>query len=132
MRIDDVKIFCMENLKIQRTTLGQATVVQLEGPLTLATLFDFQNTVREPGYGDTILDLTQVPYIDSAGLGAILAHWAHTQRNKDRFAVVGANDRVQVLLEITKVNALLPAFPTVKEAGRSFHIHAQDAIDGTA
>jgi anti-sigma B factor antagonist len=111
-----------ENIEIQRATgTGlKTTILRLRGPLTLATLFDFQTTVRQPGTTDTILDLTQVPYIDSAGLGAILAHWAHTQRSNDKFAVVGANERVQVLFNITKVNGVLPIFPSTEEAERSF------------
>jgi anti-sigma B factor antagonist len=112
----------MENIEIQRArgVGAKTTILRLKGPLTLATLFDFQNTVREPGYTDTIVDLTEVPYIDSAGLGAILAHWAHRQRAQDKFAVVGANDRVQVLFKITKVETLLPIFTTAEEAERSF------------
>ena len=110
----------MENLEIQRKTAGQSTVLQLNGPLTLATLFDFQKAVREPGAGDTIIDVSGVPYIDSAGLGVILAHWSHTQRNNQKFAMVGVNDRVKVLLEITKVNSILPVFLTIEDAERRF------------
>jgi anti-sigma B factor antagonist len=112
----------MESLEIQRAMGAgpKTTVLRLNGPLTLATLFDFQSTVREPGYTDTIIDLTGVPYIDSAGLGAILAAWAHRQTAKDKFAVVGANERVQVLFKITKVETLLPIFTTAEEAERSF------------
>ncbi len=113
----------MENIEIERTAGAgpKTTVLHLKGPLTLATLFDFQNTVREPGYTDTIIDLTHVPYIDSAGLGAILAHWAHTQRAKDKFAIVGASERVQVLFEITKANTILPIFKSAADAERSFN-----------
>jgi anti-sigma B factor antagonist len=111
-----------ESIEIQRATgTGpKTTILRLKGPLTLATLFDFQTAVRQNGTTDTILDLIQVPYIDSAGLGAILAHWAHTQRSKDKFAVVGANERVQVLFKITKVDGILPIFPSTEEAEQSF------------
>jgi hypothetical protein len=43
----------------------------LTGPLTLSTLFDFQNTVRKV-HTDLVIDLAGVPYMDSACLGAIL------------------------------------------------------------
>ena len=111
-----------ENLKIQRGAgVGpKTTIFSLIGPLTLTTLFEFQTTVRQPGITDTILDLTQVPYIDSAGLGAILAHWAHTRTQKDKFAVVGASERVQVLFHVTKVNGIIPTFLTPEEAEKNF------------
>ena len=111
-----------ESIDIQRTagTRATTTIVRLAGPLTLSTLFEFQTAVRQNGTKDTIVDLTQVPYIDSAGLGAILAHWAHTQNSKDKFAVVGASERVQVLFKLTKVDAILPIFPSIEGAERSF------------
>lgn len=111
-----------ENIEIQRAAGAgpKTTILHLNGPLTLATLFDFQTAVRQNGTTDTIVDLTKVPYIDSAGLGAILAHWAHTQNSKDKFAVVGASERVQVLFKLTKVDAILPIFPSIEAAERSF------------
>ena len=112
----------MEKIEIVRTTGagGDTTILRLQGPLTLQTLFDFQSAIREPGIGDTIVDLTGVPYIDSAGLGAILCHWAHTQRTGKKFAVAGICERVQVLFNLTKVSTLLPSFTTVQEAEQSF------------
>ena len=67
-----------------------------------------------------ILDLTGVPYIDSAGLGVILSAWAHSQRTGTKFAVAGVSDRVRVLLDMTKVESMLPQFATAEEADRSF------------
>jgi anti-anti-sigma factor len=112
----------MEQLDIQSVsgTASKATILRLKGPLTLSTLFEFQSKVREPGLKDTIIDLTEVPYIDSAGLGSILSHWAHTQRTGDKFAVAGACDRVKVLFQLTKVDSLIPAFGTCAEAEQSF------------
>jgi len=112
----------MEQIEIRRRpgALVTTTVLELSGPLTLSTLFDLQSILREPGYGDTIIDLSGVPFIDSAGLGTILSHWAHTQRAGDKFAVVGASERVQVLFKITKVESLLPMFATAEEGERSF------------
>jgi anti-anti-sigma factor len=112
----------MEKLNIVRTAGARSdiTILRLQGPLTLQTLFDFQNVIRQPGIGSTIIDLSEVPYIDSAGLGVILSHWAHTQRTGDKFAIAGISERVQVLFDLTKVNALLPCFATAGEAEQSF------------
>lgn len=101
-------------------TGSATTIVQLQGPLTLANLFEFQSTLRQPSITDTIVDLTGVPYIDSAGLGAILSHWSHTQRTGYKFAVVGMCERVKTLLKITKVDDILPQFAGVAEAEHSF------------
>lgn len=96
------------------------TILQLKGPLTMQTLFDFQKVLRKPDLKDTIIDLTGVPYIDSAGLGTILSHWVHTQRAGQKFAIVGISERVQVLFDLTKVGKVLPTFVSSKQAEESF------------
>jgi anti-anti-sigma factor len=112
----------MDQIQIQRTpgSASDVTILSLEGPLTIATLFDFQTAVRQPDLKSTIIDFSGVPYIDSAGLGIVLSHWAHTQRIGVKFAAVGISDRVRVLLEMTGVAKLLPSYPTAADAERAF------------
>ncbi len=76
--------------------------------------------VRQPDLKSTIIDFSGVPYIDSAGLGIVLSHWAHTQRIGVKFAAVGISERVRVLLEMTGVSKLLPSYPTVADAENAF------------
>jgi anti-anti-sigma factor len=115
-------MLAMDQIQIQQTpgSLSDVTILTLEGPLTIATLFDFQAAVRQPDLKSTIINFAGVPYIDSAGLGVVLSHWAHTQRVGLKFAVVGVSDRVKVLLDMTKVSSLLPLFPTAADAERAF------------
>lgn len=112
----------MDEIQIERSpgSLADVSILTLKGPLTMSTLFDFQTALREPGLKSTIIDFSGVPYIDSAGLGVVLSHWAHTQRIGVKFAVVAMSEKVRVLLAMTKVDTLLPIFPTVADAERSF------------
>ena len=112
----------MDEIQIQRIpgSASDVTIFTLNGPLTIATLFDFQAAVRQSDLKNTIIDFAGVPYIDSAGLGIVLSHWAHTQRIGVKFAAVAISERVQVLLEMTGVAKLLPMYPTVADAERAF------------
>src|SRR5580700_5577047 len=112
----------MDQIQIQRTPGGASdvTILTLKGPLTLGTLFDLQTALRDPDLKTVIIDFSGVPYIDSAGLGVVLSHWAHTQRIGAKFAAVAISERVQVLLEMTGVSKVLPMFPTVADAERAF------------
>jgi anti-anti-sigma factor len=112
----------MDQIQIQRTpgSASDVSILILEGPLTIGTLFDFQAAIRQPDLKSTIIDFSGVPYIDSAGLGVVLSHWAHTQRIGVKFAVVGVSDRVQVLLDMTKVSTLLPSYPAAADAELAF------------
>lgn len=112
----------MEQIRIEREEGSNgAAIFHIEGPLTLSTVFDFQSTLRESNSSGVILDLNGVPYMDSAGLGAILSQWAHSQRNSIKFAIAGVCDRVQVLFDITKTSTIFPRFTTVAEAEASFY-----------
>jgi anti-anti-sigma factor len=112
----------MDEIQIQRTpgSASDVTILTLTGPLTMATLFDFQTAIRQPDLKSTIIDFSGVPYIDSAGLGIVLSHWAHTQRIGVKFGAVGISERVQVLLDMTGVSKLLPQYPSPADAERAF------------
>jgi anti-sigma B factor antagonist len=112
----------MDQMEVVRESgaTGATAILRLKGPLTLSTAFLLQEKLREIPTCDTVIDVSEVRYIDSAGLGAILSHWSHTQRNGHKFALTGANPRIDMLLEITKVNTVLPMFKTAEEADASF------------
>ena len=89
----------------------------LTGPLTLRNLFEFQNELRStqpPSF--TIIDLTGVPYMDSAGMGLIMNHFVRCQTRGAKLIVSGANSRVMDLFKVTKVDKILPLAATVEEA----------------
>jgi anti-sigma B factor antagonist len=89
----------------------------LSGPLTLRNLFEFQNELRgAPPPPFTIIDLTGVPYMDSAGMGLIMNQFVRCQTRGAKLIVSGANSRVMDLFKVTKVDTILPFAPTVEEA----------------
>jgi anti-sigma B factor antagonist len=91
-------------------------ILRLIGPLTINSLFEFQNTLRADPPLALILDLTGVPYMDSAGMGAIINYYVSAQRHGRKLVVVGVNGRVMELFRMTKVDGLLTLTPTVAEA----------------
>jgi anti-anti-sigma factor len=110
----------MEELQITLAD-GQngARILRLEGPLTLRTIFDFQAMARQEGNAPMIIDLSGVPYMDSAGLGSILGLFASAQRKQVGFAVAGAADRIVTLFKVTHVEDVLPSYLTVADAETS-------------
>lgn len=92
-------------------------IFQLTGPLTLRTLFTLQPELRKGAVpATTILDMTAVPYLDSAGMGVVVNHYVHCTNNNAKFLVAGVSSRVLELFKITKVNTLIPMFGTIEEA----------------
>lgn len=92
-------------------------IVRAEGPLTLQNVFGFQDTMRADGAAPTtILDLSGVPYIDSAGMGAVINFYTHAQNRGGRLIVSGVNPRVFELFRITRMDRVLTIVGTVEEA----------------
>jgi anti-sigma B factor antagonist len=95
-------------------------VLRLKGPLTQATSSLFQRAVRGEGAETMILDLTEVPYVDSVGLGLLVGAYVTCQKTGRRLAFSGANARVFQLFQITKLEPFFLLFPTLEEAVEAF------------
>ena len=99
---------------------GSTTILRLKGPLTLSTASFLQDKLPEIPASDTVIDVSEVRYIDSTGLGAILGHWSRSNRAGHKFALAGVNPRAEMLLKIAHVDTLFPIFKTAEEADDSF------------
>jgi anti-sigma B factor antagonist len=91
-------------------------VLRLQGPVVLSTLFQFQSTLRAKDATALIIDFTAVPYVDSAGIGALVG--AYVTHNKDgrSLALVGVNDRVRNALIVTRVESFFRFFSSLADA----------------
>ena len=65
----------------------------------MSTLFDFQSRVRTDTSRDLILDFTNVPYVDSAGIGALVGAYVTHQKDGRSLFLIGVNERVQNALK---------------------------------
>ncbi len=63
-----------------------------------------------------ILDLTEVPYIDSAGLGSLVSAYISCHKAGRQVVLTGINSRILRLFEITRVESLFLMFPTLDDA----------------
>jgi anti-sigma B factor antagonist len=107
-----------EPLTIERLIAQEGPrVLCLRGPLVLENLSLFQNAIRrEENIQTVILDLSDVPYIDSSGLGSLVSAYVTRQKATRRIALSGVNDRVLKLFETTRVEPLFLIFPTLEDA----------------
>jgi len=95
-------------------TTGQR-ILRLTGPIMLTNLFQFQATVRADASRLLILDMSNVPYVDSAGIGALVGAYVTCQKDGRTLALVGVNDRVRTTLKITHVEKFFQFYTTVSE-----------------
>jgi len=98
---------------------GPFTARDMYGSLTpvgLRNMLDFQSIPGEEPPAVNILDLTEVPYMDSAGLGIVVGHYVSCQRKGIRLIAAGVGPRLRELLKMTKLDTTIPMTATVDEA----------------
>jgi anti-sigma B factor antagonist len=78
-------------------------VLRLSGPVTISNFFQFQSLVRSNTSRRLILDLSGVPYIDSAGIGALVGAYVNHQKDGRSLALVGVKQRVRDAMHVTRV-----------------------------
>jgi anti-sigma B factor antagonist len=94
-----------EPLQIQDlSTADHTRILKLTGPLTLVNLFEFQNLVRTNTSPKLIIDFTNVPYVDSAGVGSLVGAYVRHQKEGHSITLAGVNDRVRGTLKVTQVD----------------------------
>jgi len=91
-------------------------ILRLAGPIVINNLFELQATVRADTSRALILDLSGVPYMDSAGIGALVGAYVTHQKDGRTLALVGVTDRVHDAMTVTRVDSFFRFFPTVAEA----------------
>jgi anti-sigma B factor antagonist len=88
-------------------------ILRLAGALALPSIFQFQSTMSAEPAPITILDLTSLAYMDSAGLGALVGAFVSAQAAKRKIVLVGVPERVAVLMDMTHVRSLIPSYATL-------------------
>jgi anti-sigma B factor antagonist len=91
-------------------------VIRLSGWVTAKNNLQVEEAIDQARGMNAVLDMTAVPYVDSAGLGSLLRGYVACQKYGGQFVLAGPVPRVRDLLQLTKVASLFPTFSTVDEA----------------
>lgn len=74
-------------------------------------------------FAEFVVDMEAVPYLDSAGLGLLIAIHREVARRGGRWALVGASAQATRLLAVTQADHFLPLFPSVADVETAWHDH---------
>jgi anti-sigma B factor antagonist len=99
-------------------------ILDLKGKVTLGegdeVLKDKINSLILQGHKRMLLNLAEVPYIDSAGLGEIVRTYTTVSRQGGQLKLVNLTKRITDLLMITKLLTVFETFDNEQEALKSF------------
>jgi len=95
---------------------GRVHILHIKGAITYATAANFQEAVRAATAPHLILDLSEVPSVDSMAVGALVRVYVFCNKSARKLALVGVNQRVKNVLQLTGVDSLFDTYATVAEA----------------
>lgn len=96
---------------------GGVTLVSLTGDLDALSVSRLRETLGRLVVGvDTVFDLSGVPFIDSAGLGALIAGVRRVREGGARAMVVSSRANVVRLLRVTGFDRIAPVHASLDDA----------------
>jgi anti-sigma B factor antagonist len=111
-------------MQIEERTSGDVVLLDLKGKITLGEgdelLKDKVNSLVNQGHKKIVLNLADVPYIDSAGLGEVVRTYTTVSRQGGALKLLNLTKRITDLLSITKLLTVFETFDSEGEAVRSF------------
>lgn len=111
-------------MQIDERTVGEVTILDLKGKITLnegdEVLKDKINSLIMQGKKRILLNLAEVPYIDSAGLGEIVRTYTTVSRQGGQLKLVNLTKRITDLLMITKLLTVFETFEAEQDAIKSY------------
>ena len=116
-------------MQIEERAVGDVMVLDLKGKITLGEgdelLKDKVNSLVNQGHKKIVLNLADVPYIDSAGLGEVVRTYTTVSRQGGSLKLLNLTKRNTDLLSITKLLTVFETFDSENEAVRSFSASAK-------
>jgi anti-sigma B factor antagonist len=111
-------------LKVKTRMEGDVAVISVSGKLMGGPESDaLRNEVKnliDDGNKNFVVNLKGVPWINSTGLGALMAVYTSIQRSEGVLRLCHVSDRIQSLFMITKLLTIFDTYPTENEAIESF------------
>ena len=112
------------SLKASVRHAGDVSIVDLAGRITLGEGSGLvRSTIKDlvaEGHKKILVNLKEVSYLDSAGLGELVGSYASVQHMGGAIKLLHPQTRVHDLLQVTKLFTVFVAFDDENEALRSF------------
>ncbi len=106
-------------LQLATRSQGTASVVSVTGEVDVFSAPDLDSELSglvEAGSPRLVVDLTEVSFLDSTGLGVLVKALKHAREAGGWLHLVITSDRIRKIFEITGLDASIPIFDTAQDA----------------
>ena len=114
----------MAELDLKERQAGDVTILDLSGEVRIGdasiALRDAIRKLVDAGKKKVLLNLAGVKYMDSSGIGELIANYTTLSRQGGQLKLLNLTDRIQNLLVITKLLTVFDSYDNEAEALKSF------------
>ena len=114
----------MAELDVKERQAGDVTILDLRGEVRIGdasvALRDAIRKLVDGGKTKVLLNLAGVKYMDSTGIGELIANYTTLSRKGGQLKLLNLTERIQNLLVITKLLTVFDAYDNEAEALKSF------------
>lgn len=111
-------------MNIVERLVGDVTIIDLQGKIMIGegdeALRDAVTKAIDSGKNKLVLNLAEVPYVDSAGLGELVRCYSTVNKKGGKLKLLNLTKKIQDLLAITKLLTVFETFDSEDEAVKSF------------
>ena len=114
----------MAELEVNERQAGDVTILDMTGAVRIGegsiALCDAIRGLADSGKKKILLNLAGVNYVDSSGIGELIANYTTVSRQGGQLKLLNLTDRIQNLLVITKLLTVFDSYEDEGEALKSF------------
>jgi anti-sigma B factor antagonist len=114
----------MAELDVKERQAGDVTILDMTGEVRIGegaiSLRDSIRNLADQGKKNVLLNLAGVKYMDSSGVGELIANYTTIKRQGGQLKLLNLTDRIQNLLVITKLLTVFDSYDNEAEALTSF------------
>lgn len=106
-------------MQVHTSTVEDTTVLRCDGRLTMVaapTLRSAIDEAVESGHVRVVVDLGDTSFVDSSGLGALVAGLKRTRQAGGDLRIAAPQEQVKMVLGLTNLDRILQPFASVEEA----------------
>ena len=111
-------------MKIVERQVGDVIILDIQGKILIGegddALREAVTRLVEGGKKKILLNLAEVPYVDSAGLGEVVRCYTTVSRDGGKLKLVNLTKKIQDLLAITKLLTVFETYDSEEQAVSSF------------
>ena len=110
-------------MEIIDEVIGKAMVLKLSGRLdstSSAILKDRVKDCAKSGQTRLVIDMAEVDFVDSSGLGTLVACLRSVNKVGGDIRIAGLQDRVRAVFELIRLHQIFEVFDSISTAADSF------------